>query len=317
MEQYYFYDEPKDCRSDGEHYRALIKTCCQYSSYLVLGFVASKDKLLCFSELDGFEITMPEPLPHYFANGNSDVFYYKFYRVCPELCNVMQSITDSLCVWKCESLYFVRENGSILMQAVGENKISVMHICGEEDFSPVFSFGNWISGDGSEEKPCADIKAFYGADTVFYSRTNNLVGDEYRLLLETCCKYSSYMMLEYCDAEELPERFKALDVFEIPVPSCHLQDAVANAKFHRACPELMECMLFLTRSAFEWTSYQDADQKDYFSPSDPTFFREDCTVFLYDCAHEFLCVLSHRENEDVSAIIANPKWTAGGDFFDW
>lgn len=316
MEQYYFYDDHKKCVINGEHYCALIKTCCQYSSYLVLELVASIDKLPCFPELEIFETTMPEPLSHYFANGNSDVFYYKFYRVCPELCNVMQTITNSLCVWKCESLYFVRGNGSILMQAVGENKISMMHICGEEDFSPVFSFGNWISRDESEEKPCADTKAFYGTDTVFYSRTKDLVGEEYRLLLETCCKHCKYMMLEYCDAEELPDRFKALDAFEIPVPSCYLQGYAPNTKCYRVCPELVECMLSVTQSSFEWSTYQDAEQIAHFNPLDPVFFREDGTAFLYICAHEFMCILSHRNDEDVSVLIANTSWIAERLFGD-
>jgi|GEM_PF-434905 len=171
MKECTLYDEDNvESVFSGEDHRILIETCCRYSAYLALSFWIDKEPLRALEVLAPFEISIPKTIPKDFLPGLSyegitekPLTYYKFYRVCPELPEVLTSITDSLFSWisawgynNPEDLYFYRADGSLFLQAIVHEGECMLSPEEGEDVALLLKKGNWFSWDDdppSDEEP--------------------------------------------------------------------------------------------------------------------------------------------------------------------
>ena len=165
MKEYTLYDEDNvESVFSGEDHRVLIDTCCRYSAYLALSFWIGKEPLNALEALAPFEISVPETISEDFLPGISyggiseePLTYYKFYRVCPELPEVLTSITDSLFSWisawgynNPEDLYFYRADGSLFLQAIVHEGECMLSPEEGEDVALLLKKGNWFSWDDEQ-----------------------------------------------------------------------------------------------------------------------------------------------------------------------
>ena len=131
MEKYILYDDETyndETVFTGDDHRTLLETCCRHSSFFACCYPVD-EKISGEDLLAPFQITVPDSIPQdilphlpYCIKGGKEYLmrYYKFYRVCPELCDQLANITDSVYSWinawgyhNPEDLYFYREDGSL------------------------------------------------------------------------------------------------------------------------------------------------------------------------------------------------------------
>ena len=128
----------------------------------------------------------------------------------------------------------------------------------------------------------------------------DISGEEYTRLLNCCFKYSFCVMLWFGD-EKLPEGYEKFIV--------DLPESVSTEGFggftccFRACKELKELMIQTADHIFAWCNHSGSH-----CPEDPTFFREDGSLFFASAIHEGFCWLIPRDDENVEEIIQNPLW---------
>ena len=77
-------------------------------------------------------------------------------------------------------------------------------------------------------------------------------------------------------------------------------NGISAVQYYRVCPELCQLLLTSASSIFDWIGYT--------YPEDPTFYRNDGSVFFTSTTHEGLLTLMPREDEDVSDIISYTGW---------
>lgn len=175
------------------------------------------------------------------------------------------------------------------------------------------------------------MKKFYFYDSDwFYGGNGNIKyhiqGAEFRKLLEVCFQYCSYIAFSFSTKSE--ERYqKLLSPFDVAVPETISKDtypqalevyrtertkegrisrrlvSVYNVRFYRTCHELFDVLCSITDSLFTWL-----DGWGYCNPENPTFYREDGSVFFASTIHEGECFLAPRDDEDISSIISNSLW---------
>ena len=75
--------------------------------------------------------------------------------------------------------------------------------------------------------------------------------------------------------------------------------------YYRVCDKLCDILLKTTNHIFSWLNGWG-----YENPEDPTFYREDGSLFFTSTIHEGECTLFVRD-EDVSEILANKLWIKG------
>lgn len=141
------------------------------------------------------------------------------------------------------------------------------------------------------------IYRFYDTD-VNENEEYDVIGEEYDILINTCCKYSSVLALNFMSKDIL--YYNELEKYKIASKRLSKQWIV---NYYKMCPELCELLLKITDSIFKWI-----DGRGFKNPEDPCFYREDGTLFFDSSIHEGILKLMPRENEDVSKIISNPLW---------
>lgn len=138
----------------------------------------------------------------------------------------------------------------------------------------------------------------------------DISNEDFENLIRTCCKYSAILSLNYYNFDgkkalfkKKLEKFKSLNGFPlVSFVECHNHGG--TRVYYDVCPELCEILLDSANSIFdEWVS----GWKMY-GPDDPTFYREDGTVFMNTVTHDYEITLRPRENEDVSEIISKKGW---------
>lgn len=151
-----------------------------------------------------------------------------------------------------------------------------------------------------------DYYRFYDTD-LYGIEEYDIIGEEYRRLIETCCKYSTVLALSMVNFGEEIIHFDELDKFKIRSVR-HIikinRAEVLNKEivYYRVCPELCKILVNYVDSIFKWVH-----TSEFSNPEDLTFFREDGTVFFSSCIHEGVLTLC-PQNEDVSEILKNPLW---------
>ena len=142
---------------------------------------------------------------------------------------------------------------------------------------------------------------------------NDIVGEEYRALIRTCCTYGAFMSLLYyapnprVAALLAPFEVERQSYFKAFPPEDYLREQKYALRFYRICPELCETILSISDHIFEWFHIESD------LPDDPVFYREDGSVFFYCEIHEGYLKLFPTESEDVSNIISNPAWKCYND----
>ena len=138
----------------------------------------------------------------------------------------------------------------------------------------------------------------------------DIVGDDYKTLIDTCCKYCTVMSLYITDLHL--NGLEKLEKFRIPkrdnikfVYKHYWGDPLyyQKVRYYRVCPESKKLLIEISDSIFKWLNGWGNN-----NPDDPTFYREDGSVFFTSTIHEGLCVLIPKENEDVSKVLTNSNW---------
>lgn len=138
----------------GEEYKELITTCCKYCEIMSLRFLSPQTSFI--NELDQFVTSEIKNITfiyeHYYRNikpeNQPDV---KYYRVCPELCELLLKIADSIFKWiygwgytNPEDPVFYRADGSVFFSSVIHDGECALTPRSTEDVSNIISKDHWI-----------------------------------------------------------------------------------------------------------------------------------------------------------------------------
>ena len=157
MKKYVFYDtdiegnEEYDIRE--EAYETLMRTCCQYSSTLSVGYWRSDLKV--FQALQAFEIEKPQ-------NILAEQAYYapdrqmRYYKVCPELCDVLLKAAGGIFEWidgwgfhNPEDPIFYRSDGTVFFTSVIHDGVCAIMPRDDEDVEQLLGAVAWHTGSQS------------------------------------------------------------------------------------------------------------------------------------------------------------------------
>jgi len=154
---------------------------------------------------------------------------------------------------------------------------------------------------------------FYDTDDTGFEEYD-ICGEDYRRLIETCCKYSSYFSVFHSASQ--PEKvlplLTQLEPYEIPKPASvpnmytHYEYVSGTAHYYRVCPELCEVLMNSVVSLFDWIPI-----RGFQNPEDPAFYRKNGTPFFSSTIHEGCCILTPYWDENVESIISAGPWKKG------
>ncbi len=142
----------------------------------------------------------------------------------------------------------------------------------------------------------------------------DLLGKDYQLFLDTCFRYCSSVSFVLRQGHHAPLRDVVvpaeLDKFRIPTTRKvqAVYGMTSEAHHYRLCKESQQIIRNMSPSIFSWTC-----DWNHRNPEDIAFFREDGTVFFESVIHEGECYLRIRDDEDVSALVSDPRWVDIGD----
>ena len=155
MKTYIFYDTDLYGQSEynicQDEYKELIRTLCKYSTtFSVLKTNPNTESSDMFNKLKNFEIEKSADITHKFSHYREKTTKVFYYRVCPELCEIILQNTDNIFCWidgwdykNPEDPTFYRENGSILFTSTihdGECALFVEN----ENFENILSNKLWL-----------------------------------------------------------------------------------------------------------------------------------------------------------------------------
>ena len=141
----------------------------------------------------------------------------------------------------------------------------------------------------------------------------DIKGDDLQELINVCVKYCTVLSLTYWPGQEsVREKFRKYELSEeesrpfaaVATWRAYNDDFTTVNIFYRICPELID--EFLKMSDGRLTGWCRFEDENY--PEDPSFFREDASVFFNPVVHEGLYFLHPRDDEDVSNIVCHPGW---------
>lgn len=152
------------------------------------------------------------------------------------------------------------------------------------------------------------------------SEERDYSGDNYRILISRCVKYCDEFSFK--TFHNNVKNFDAFEPFRVTQPKqrekTYFGYAFSNrlsigpkfkeVHYYRVCEETHKLLLDTADDMFKWI-----EGWGYFNPEDLAFYRSDGSVFLESQIHEGCFVLYPRENEDVSDILADPKWYCYSD----
>lgn len=152
-----------------------------------------------------------------------------------------------------------------------------------------------------------NVYCFYDAD-VFGAREQDIKGQEYHKLLNTCFRYCKYV--SFCvnfDDIIIPK-----EVLQSQIP---LSDEIRNTYMAHTSsnPDRVIC-LQTTETVCKWVQMVTDRVFDWIyrsemkNPEDIAFFRDDNSVFFITDVHNGKCMLSIKEGEDVVEVINCGVW---------
>lgn len=156
---------------------------------------------------------------------------------------------------------------------------------------------------------------FYDTDSTGHEEYD-ISGEQYHFLLQCCFKYSasfSIILSPNCKTD-----LSKWESYRIPVEDnvtavySHYGAPVAGAadkigdreiRHYKLCPELCHSIAQHTDSIFSWLCGWGFD-----NPDDPSFFREDGSVFFSSTIHEGECALYLKSTESLPEHLLDEKW---------
>ncbi len=157
MKVFMFYDTDitgwEEYDITGDDYRELMSTCCKYGKTMAFTIMAP-DGISYVNELEKFavdkEANIKEVSIRYGYPGQKFQPYVRYYRVCPELCELLTSMTDS--IFKLlfgggqtnpEDPTFYRADGSVFFSSVIHEGEITLYPREDEDVSNIVSKPHW------------------------------------------------------------------------------------------------------------------------------------------------------------------------------
>jgi len=149
---------------------------------------------------------------------------------------------------------------------------------------------------------------FYDTD-IDGNEEYDICGEAYKILMRTCCQYSAVLYLK-CRQPNLTIANR-LKLYEIKKPQNIPEDSgqyfpYCEKRYYRVCPEVCEILICAANGIFEWL-----DGWGFKNPDDPTFYRNDGTVFFVSEVHEGVCAIMPRPEENVEALLESVNWLSG------
>ena len=154
-------------------------------------------------------------------------------------------------------------------------------------------------------KSFSKIYKFYDTD-ITGLKEYNIIGEDYKNLIKMCCKYCTTLSLIATNANS--HLLKELEIYEIEKSEKisfnfnHYGEISDKIKYYSVSPELYRTIIKNTNDIFCWINGWNFE-----NPEDPTFYREDGSVFFTSTIHEGTCTLFVK-GEDVSKIVNNSNW---------
>lgn len=165
MERYCFYDTDiyetyeKNYDISNEEYRTLIKKLCSYSSEISLSF------------FKGVNFPVEEKFAPFLIKSDEQIeekspFVKKYFKVCPELCDLIVSEVNSIFSWiysfgrdgepnNPEDISFYRNDGSLLFESITHDGVCFLTPRKNENFEDILSNIKWIK---EQTKKSIDFK---------------------------------------------------------------------------------------------------------------------------------------------------------------
>lgn len=151
---------------------------------------------------------------------------------------------------------------------------------------------------------------FYDTDPTGWEEYD-IVGDDYTDLIKTCCQYCKTLSFRIVNA-----RINYIDDLEayriaqdnninFMSPAYWIDGKPDEIRYYKICPELCKLLLQSVESIFQW---RYISQESYTNPEDPTFYREDGSVFFTSVIHDGVCTLTPRDDEYVDHIVKKEHW---------
>lgn len=143
---------------------------------------------------------------------------------------------------------------------------------------------------------------------------DDLTGKDYQLFLDICFRYCSTVSFILSQGWHAPfgDAIIPAELEKYRIPATRKVEAVycmaSEAHHFRLCKESQEIIRNMSSSIFSWTCDQT-----HRNPEDLAFFREDESVFFESVIHEGECYLRVRDDEDVSALVSDPRWIDLGE----
>lgn len=135
----------------------------------------------------------------------------------------------------------------------------------------------------------------------------DICDQEYKELIKICCKYSSYMSLIITNRNSsLLNKIRKYQIEKnenINYEFDHYNKNSIVIRYYKICPQLCEILLNETNSINSWINGWG-----FTNPEDPTFYREDGTVFFTSTIHEGVYSLFVRDNENLENILSSDLW---------
>ena len=153
-----------------------------------------------------------------------------------------------------------------------------------------------------------DTNVLYDCDEVY-----DICKDEYRELLKTCFKYSSYFSFMIAGEgyknilKNLPAELDKYSIeFDENFDNVYRRYSLWTKEIccYIACPETYNLLLSISDSIFKWKTDRMYDR----NPEDLTFFRKDGSVFMNSVAHEGECSIYPRPEENITSILSKGNW---------
>jgi hypothetical protein len=136
----------------------------------------------------------------------------------------------------------------------------------------------------------------------------DIADEQYKNLISICGNYCTTLSLVITNHNS--NLLNEISKYEIPKSEkitfqyTHYKNTDIVVKYYRVCEKLIDCILSNTNSIFCWINGWG-----YSNPEDPTFYREDGSVFFSSTIHDGICRLIVDESqEDVSNVISNHHW---------
>lgn len=152
---------------------------------------------------------------------------------------------------------------------------------------------------------------YYICDTE--NEEDTIKGEELNLLWDICFKYCKYFSLTFCDALETINYYSEIKKYAITIVQSNYWPG--TGRFGAGLKPYVAILPCNERTRELLNSISD-NLRDFVNcwginnPEDPSFYREDGTVFFSSTVHECIFDISIDPNEDVSDLLSKRKWVS-------